>query len=252
MSASIYYFAVRLFEQERFAQAYRLTAYGLRENPEDGQLWELKGMIHHVQNEHSECIDALQTAARFTCLKPVCRSTLADGLARTGRINKARRHYMAVFDDPGLSVTLLPYVATGLAYIQEWNLCATVCRHWCKTCPDLSEPALRLAFALGNSGADVQEVTDVAWHSVALSRDRLNTRVSIAILLMNMNQGEEAYRFVCSLLRYDLNLIGCGCALEILQDIYTMADDSVRSAWCREIIRTAAEHNPDGSTDAGD
>lgn len=234
--SDIYQSAVKLFQQEFFDESLRVTEYGLRHRPNDARLWELKGLIHRIQQDAEACLHALQQAGERTRLRPVAKCALADCLAYYGNMLKARQLYLCVYDDPFVSADTLQSVAEGLAYIEEWSLCAMVCREWCHERPTDSRSWFQCAFAVANSGGDPDEILPIAWKGVHHSDDQLSYRISFAILMTHLGKPDYAYQFVSSLSRYDLSLAGCTCAVRHLRDIYNEVQDQQRHDWCEKLL----------------
>ncbi len=232
--SDVYESALTLYNQRLFNMSLGLLELGLEDNPDDGRLWELKGLIHRIQQEPGCCREALVKAASHISLTPKARCTLADCQAHYGHRLAARQLYLEVFDDPDSPIELLRDVASGLACINEWGLAANVCREWCQECPDEAEAWYKQCFALAIIEGDVGEIVHSARQAVRLEPRRVDFRTGLAVLLHAISKSQEAYELIAPLSQYDLALVRCRCDLKYLQQIYQFAGDTQRSDWCRK------------------
>lgn len=224
--------AMSLFEQEFFGDSLRLTEYGLSRDPDDGALWELKGLILRVERDVKGCLDALEKAEALMRLQPVAVCAKADCFAHLGDRLTARTLYLSVYDDPSTSAAVLSGVMEGLAFLEEWGLCATVARELCHEAPTNARAWHQLAFATAMSDGELSEITEFAHQAVSLSANPVTYRIRFAMLLYRLGEMQEAYRFVSLLSQQDLTTAGCSCALRQLRNIYHVADDLKRREWC--------------------
>ena len=237
----VYKSARSLFEKNLFDEAMTMCQFGLTLDCSHGQLLQLKGLIYWAQHDPVLCRDALEQAAVLTRLQPISKVALGESNLTLGDHHAARQLFMSAFDDPLSSERIYLLVARGLAVLEEWGLCVTVCETWVEDVRDDPRAYFHLAFATAWNDGDPEVVFRHAWRAMDLCDDLLNYRVSFAVLFFHLKRTVDSYQFVSDLSESDIVAIGCGCALRILHDIYKAAGDDQRVQWSVRILGTSSE-----------
>ena len=221
---------LELFHQGLIAEADRLAGEGLESSPDDGDLWQMHGLLRQCLGDFTGARSSLETASLLVPLSPSARCALADCYARTGQTALARDLYRHLTGDDRIPSELLAAVASGLGGLGDDEAALGVCRDLVRRDPTRHEAHFGVAYYLRRLG----HPAEAALPAVALAHELAPGvplyRVVLASLLAQAGEHEEAY----DLLRgVDPRSVGCRCCLHRMMSVFLRAGDLARFGDCR-------------------
>lgn len=225
-----------LFDYGMLREALSLAEGGLRDQPDDGRLWEVVGLIQYVRGEFKTACRAIETASLLVPLSPRAECTLAETYLHDGQGELARLIYQHLGELPNVPVHLLSQIASGLGRLGEVHLALQVCRGAARRQPDCDAPLFAMAYYMGRLRYPLEVILPVLDRAISLAPERILYRVSKAMLLERNGQSAEAYAAVRTLDVGDLQALRCGRCLARLCNLYLEAGDDRGAEACREAI----------------
>ncbi len=179
------------------AEAARLATEAVQAFPDDGDLWQLHGLLLQRQGDFKGACDALETASLLVPLTPAAQCALADCHARAGRRELARQLYLALAEDASCPTALLLSVASGLYGTGDASAALDVCLEITRREPDHHEAYFGIAYYMRRVGHEAAEILPMVARAHELSPKHPVYRVVMASFLAQVGRFDEA----CSLLR---------------------------------------------------
>ena len=221
---------LELFNQGRLVEAEELIEAGLERFPDEGDLWQLCGLLRHRGGDASGACAALETASVLVPLAPSSCCALADCYVRMGRRALARDLYRQLAGDVRCPTALLPAVASGLGSLGDDEAALGACRELARREPGCHEAHFGIGFYLRRLGHPPAAAIPPIARAQELAPRLPLYRVALAGLLTGVGRQEEAY----DLLRgVDPRLVGCRCCLGRMMAIFQHAGDRSRLDACR-------------------
>lgn len=233
----VYSLAVDLYSSGCFDDALRLTEGALVNFPEEGRLWELKGLVHRSRDECSLARSALETATLFVPLQPTGRCALADCYANTGPMRLAYEMYRSLLESVDTPLELLLPIAAGLNRVGASRLALQVCREAVRRDPDSARGWHELSSYLRDCGISPRFVLAAARKAVSLSPDEGRYRLGLISMLLQFGHRSEAKVVAARLRRGDVENACCRNRLARVAEFCAAAGNEVLAAACRERIR---------------
>jgi tetratricopeptide (TPR) repeat protein len=103
--------AAYLYEHGMYEVGLAVAQGALDEDPDNGRLWELCGLIHRVRQEFDQALHALEVASLLVPLRPVGQFALAECYGRAGHHELAQDLYTSLLDWPDVPTELLLPIA---------------------------------------------------------------------------------------------------------------------------------------------
>jgi Flp pilus assembly protein TadD len=186
-----------LFHLGRIGEAAQVAREAVRAFPDDGELWQLHGLLGQHQGDIEGACAALETAGLLVPLNPAAQCALADCHARAGRRELARELYRALAGNRSCPTALLPAVASGLGCLGDAPAALDVCRELARRKPYHHEAYFGMAYYTRQAGGEAAEVFPLVARAHELSPKHPVYRVVMACFLARSGRYDEA----CALLR---------------------------------------------------
>ena len=141
---------LELYWSGSFDQALALFHPALRDNPDDGRLWELCGLIHRSKNDCPPCLHALETEMLLVPLSFAAQCALADCYVHAERTELALDLYQHLLDQlTDLPTDLLKNVGVGFESLGELKSALRVSQEAAAREPDSAEHRYATAYFMG-------------------------------------------------------------------------------------------------------
>jgi tetratricopeptide (TPR) repeat protein len=222
-----------LFDHGMLREALRVAEGGLRQQPDDGRLWETVGLIQHARGEFKTACRAIETASLLVPLGPRAECVLAETYLHLGQGELARLIYQHLAELPKVPTHLLSQIASGLGRLGEVHAALQVCRDAARRQPDRDAPMFAMAYYMGRLRYPLEVILPVLDRAISLAPECILYRVSKAMLLERNGQPAEAFAAVRTVNVNDLCSLRCGRCLARLCNLYTEAGDDERAEACR-------------------
>ena len=217
---------LELFHQGLIAEADRLAGEGLESSPDDGDLWQMHGLLRQCLGDFTGACSSLETASLLVPLSPSARCALADCYARTGQAALARDLYRHLTGDDRIPSELLAAVASGLGGLGDDEAALGACRDLVRRDPTRHEAHFGVAYYLHRLG----HPAEAALPAVALAHELAPGvplyRVVLASLLAQAGEHEEAYDLLHGV---DPRSVGCRCCLHRMMSVFLLRETSPAS-----------------------
>lgn len=180
------------FQRGRVDEASRLAQEAVQAFPDDGELWQLHGLLRQRAGDFDAACDALETAGLLVPLNPAAQCALADCHARAGRRELARDLYKALARNRSCPTCLLPAVASGLGGTGDASTALEVCQELARREPGQHEAYFGMAYYMRQLGYRVETILPVVTRAHELAPENPVYRVLLASLLAQSGRYEEA------------------------------------------------------------
>jgi tetratricopeptide (TPR) repeat protein len=232
-SVELFRIGLALLKQGEFRQASELATSAVIDFPDDGNLWELRGVSEHHLGNHSAGQSALETASLLQPLDVGARYCLAGCYAATGSRELAVFLFQMVAEDPRAPLWLLTNISSRLGQMNEHEAALGVCRLILLRDDNRPEAHFGVAFYLRRLGAPVEVVAESAARAQELAPDVPLYRVVLASLLQELGQIEDAYDLLRQLAPES---VGCPCSLRRMMRVFDAVSDHERIKACAQRV----------------
>jgi len=232
--AELFQIGLALIRQGDYQPAAELASSAVLDFPDDGNLWELRGVALHHLGEHSAARSALETASLLQPIDVGARYCLAGCYAATGLYDLAVFVYQMVAEDGRAPLWLLPNIASKLGQLNEHQAALGVCRLILLRDDSRHEAHFGIAFYLRRLGAPLEAVVEATTRAHELAPQVPLYRVVLASLLHEMDQTEEAYDLLRQL---PPESIACPCSLRRMMLVFDAVSDHERTQACAERVQ---------------
>jgi Flp pilus assembly protein TadD len=215
-----------LIEEGRPAEADSLVSAALRSSPDDGILWQLRGLLRRERGELSAARGDLECASALVPLNPAARCALADCYVADQKPGLAELLYQGLADDPTCPTELLPPVAAGLGTVGAFAAALATCRELARREPRRHQAHFGIAFYLRKLGHPVEEVLEPARRAFELAPGSSLYRVTLSALLEHLGRRDEARALMQDV---DPGSIACSCCLRRVATLFRQAGDHRRA-----------------------
>ncbi len=198
-------------QREQLDEAIQLAEEALRQNEDDGHVWQFLGLLRHRMRDLKRAQAALETASLLVPLKPAARFALADCYLRTGLRKLAADLYDDVALDPLCPTDLLGGVAAGLGSLGRFESALEVCRSLVRREPESHEGHFGIAFYLRRLGASVAIALPSAMRAHELAPSISLYTIAVASMLAHQGRHEDARDMLRDL---DMTTVACRCCVQ--------------------------------------
>jgi tetratricopeptide (TPR) repeat protein len=212
-------------------EADRTSAIAVAEHPDDGRLWEFRGLTLLRTGDREGGCEALETAQVLVPLSPASRCALAECHARAGRRDLAENLYGQLAADPSCPSGLLPAVAAGLGALGCFRAALAACRELWRREPDCHEAIFGQAYYLRRLGAPLARIVDLVSRAHELAPGSSLYRVTLGSILAELDRRDEAYELLRGV---DPGSIGCRGCLGRMRALFEQSGDEGRAESCRQ------------------
>jgi Flp pilus assembly protein TadD len=227
------------FRDGEFDKAVHACRWGLTVYPDDGRLWEVRGLSHWMRGDLASALRALETASVLVPLDPLAQLALAAAYAWADKPDLARTVYRHLAGLPGFPVPLLPRLAAGLGRVGEYAAALLVCEEIVEVRPDYHPAWFGIAFYRRKLGRSVGDAIAPLARAATLAPDEDVYRLNLAGCHAQAGDFPAAYRVAATV---DVASIRCPNWLRLMLPVFDAAGDAGRRDACRRQL--------DGSGDA--
>lgn len=215
-------------------RALQACESGLSCDPDDGALWELKGLLLGASGYFESARHAFEVAMSLVPLSPEAWQVLADCYARQDDIRSAHAilYDLVRRDDVAPQILLRAAVIWDDMRLPKYSLAA--CRKALRCDEGSAQAWYELGYYMRRCGYPPHLVASAARRAVDLAPDCLNYRMGLAGFLSMTGLSSEAYQVAAVLTPARIQGVNCLCCLEKLERIFEVAGDSERALACRQ------------------
>lgn len=225
--------------------AAALLASAQVESPDDGGLWEFRGLTLTQLKRYPEACHALETASLLAPLSVCGQCGLAQCYLELDRRELARFMFRGLASRRDCPTACLAEIAAGLGRLGELELALQVCREASAREPESDEPLYGMAYYMRKLKYPAALVRAVVARAHRLAPDSTVYRVALAILHEELGDWEQAHAVVRGM---PPNRVCCAHCVAHLQTICEMAGDEPAAAACRRrLAELAARPAPRGA-----
>lgn len=241
-----------LLQAGDFEEAIRLADCGLRSFPEEGRLWELRGIAQGCRLCVREALASLDRASSMVPLSVFGQIALAGCFVRCNRLHSAQclAHFLASRDE--FPLRLLADLAQGFdrAGRPEWSL--EVCRAAVRRVPDCHPAVFAIAHYLWILDYPVEAIVPVLQQAFELCPEKTLYRVDLALLSGRCGRAADAYQLLVDVDLRELLELHCPRRLNDLAWFFGQMGDEVRASACQarvdQLAHTCLGPGPDEGT----
>jgi tetratricopeptide (TPR) repeat protein len=231
-----------MLEAGDFDEAFGLAEGGLRFYPDDGRLWEMRGIALGCRREIREAMTSLETASTLVPLTISGQMVLAACYFRTGNLESAECIYEYLATRTDIPIKLLPDLARGLDQVGKPELALQACRVAVGRVPECDSAWFAMAFFMTKLDYPVEQVVEVVRRAFDLSPTHVLYRVDLALLLARCGRQEEAHRLLAVVDLSELLHIHCPPRLAGLLALFQQMNDESRAAACQSRLSGILGH----------
>jgi thioredoxin-like negative regulator of GroEL len=222
--------AQSLLDSDQLTEAESVIDDLLKNFPDHGPAWAVKGDIRHRRADHQGCVDALEAASLRMELSAENQLQLAECYAKVGRCDLAKWLLRDIPAKPDSTDCIIMKTAASLGRLGESALSLDLCLLVHRRSPHRHEAAFGVAYYMNRIGKEASEVVPYLRAAYELAPDNVMYRVSLALCLDRLQRTEEAYRIVADL---DLHRVEWPHCLTRLMEIFASAGDQSRYLDCQ-------------------
>lgn len=220
----------------------------LARGPDDGHLWESRGMLLYHAGRLAEALHDVEQAQLLVPLEPAARFVMAECLRLLDHEDLAGDVYLALADDCPPTDELLPLVQRGLGQLGMWPEVARLCRWVLEHVPDDDLQVYLLSQAALQMDQPPQAVVPLLRRAVYLAPSVQRYRAALVIQLVEMRRCDDAYRELRQLPVAALEDICCkGCLRRLLELAMAYGDSPRAGAFAAQL----ASFVPPSATEQG-
>lgn len=223
--------ALELYERGFARAAIDVLEAELRRNPDEGDLWRLRGVLLNRQGRAEEAFEDIQRALTLVPLGYEGLLVLAGGYLRQGHRAAAASLLSDLTSDERFPAELWEGLYNGLCALERWQAALAVCRRAARMRPDDDAICFAAANTLGRLGRPPQLSLNMLRRAIGLNPAEPRYRVSLSMQLVRMGQVHEGYRIFCELTRDEVEGINCRCCLHKALHLCIERGDCERSSW---------------------
>ncbi|QDU26812.1 hypothetical protein ETAA8_18950 [Anatilimnocola aggregata] len=241
--------AAALYRRGFHEEALDAIENSLASSPDDGRLWELRGLVLRATGNIPLACDSLEHASLLVPLSSGGQVTLADCLARTGHGNVAICIAEHIISLANVDWSLLLYLAQVCDQCGRTDLSSELCREVNWRVPTCHQAYYDLGYYLGRERRPLPEIEAAARQAIELAPQVANYRVGLASLLWQQGDAPAAFGEANVLTETELKQLTCECCLRRLVKIYWNASAFAKSSACverlAELEQSSRQARPD-------
>src|SRR6202008_164145 len=136
--------------------------------PDEGRLWELRGLILRARGDLAQACDSLEHASLLGPLSSSGQLTLADCCARLGQRGLALLVGQHLLARGRLDASLLLYLAHIFDRCEQPSVSVEICRLACLRAPGFHQACFDLGYFLGRDGQPADQIEAAARRAIEL------------------------------------------------------------------------------------
>jgi tetratricopeptide (TPR) repeat protein len=233
--------AFALLEAGDFDEAVGLAECGLRSYPDEGRLWELRGIAQGCRLCVREALGSLERASLLVPLSPFGQIALAGCYVQCNHLRSAGCIYAFLVTRDDLPPSLLADLAEGFDHAGQPEWALEVCRAAVRRVPDCHPALFAIAHYLSKLDHPADEIVPVLQRAFDLCPDEVLYRVDLALLLARCGQVHEAYLLLVDADLEELLKLHCPPRLNELTQVFRQQGDQMRARACEARLRQVGE-----------
>ncbi len=228
--------ASSLFKRGFHEEALEVIDEQLGHSPDEGRLWELRGLILRAMGKLALACDSLEHASLLIPLSASGQLTLADCCSRLDQRDLALLVGQHLLARGQLDPSLLLHLAHIFDRCGQPSVSVEICRLACRRDPGFHQAAFDTGYFLGRNGQPAEEIEAAAREAIRIAPHHVNYRVALAVFLWQHERGDEALAEVEFLTLEQLGKLSCACCLGKLVSIYEHGAAEEQCRACAERI----------------
>lgn len=241
---------VALLKDGRYQESLELACLQLQRSPDNGKLWEIRGLAHDALGHGASAIDALENATLLVPLSAAGQCVLAKCYESAGKRALARDMYHYLLSLESLPDSLWGVIAAGLGRVGDAALALEACRRAAARELDSGQPFFGMAHYMARLNYPLETIAAVLRKAVDIEPDRFPYRFALATVCRQLGRRDEAYQAIRAAVNTErLREIRCARCLRGLETILREAGDDVLSGVCRRHlaeIKSCGQPDDDG------
>jgi tetratricopeptide (TPR) repeat protein len=193
---SVYQAAVLAYDTGDFSQAATVAQYGLLASPDDGRLWEIRGLALYELSDVPGATVAVEHASWRVPLSALGQLVLADCYTAADKPELAWTILTFLAEPDRCPQPLLPKVSAGLGRIGAYTLALEVCERLTALRPTYHPAWFGVAFYRQKLNRPAEDLIDPLFAALQLAPDALTYRLSLAGICDDLGWYPMAYRVV--------------------------------------------------------
>ncbi|WP_165227852.1 tetratricopeptide repeat protein [Aquisphaera insulae] len=234
------------FHRGEVFEADRVATHAVEQHPDDGELWQIHGLICARLGDFEAACDALETAAVLVPLNPAAQCALAECHARAGRVDLARGLYRGLVRRPDCPTGLLPSAASGLGRIGDNESALEACHALARRDGRRHEAFFGIAYYMRLIGHDALEILPAAARAHELAPDCPSYRTLYASLLSQVGREGQARELLRGLRPDSVRCAGCLRRIMAILSRGDRADAAALQSFQVQAARLAGAGGPCG------
>lgn len=216
----------------------------LKRTSEDGQAWELLGVLAFARVDLTLAQSATEQASLRIPLSPRGQLVLAKCYDHFGHREAAAAIYRHVATLDNLDHDLLDPLASGLGRCGECEQALEVCRLAARQRPDCAAPLLGIVHYMRRLRRPVAQILPAMFRAHHLEPQNAEYRITLAWMLHETGNTPEAAALLEPVAYDEFSCVRC---LTLMQHIFDSIGDEERATVCRTRLMVLASQRSGGS-----
>lgn len=185
--------ALARFKDGALRESIRILSNALAQTPNNGKLWELRGIVLHTLGDIGNAKHAIEVAALLIPLSASSQCVLARCYAATGHNDLALDMLQQLMSLEELPDDLLPAISAGLGAVGNFHLALKACRRAATAGVDAGQPFYGMAHYMGRLDYPLEMIASVLRRAIELEPERFQYRFALAKAYQTLGYADEAY-----------------------------------------------------------
>lgn len=226
--------AVRLLSLGEHFLAERTANVGLRLNPDDGVLRQIRGIARHHLDQFDQAIEDLEVAMSIIPLSALAMWCLADSFRRSSKRKRAFDAYLWLISRKDCPPSLLARTAVGLGRMGEDELALTACEAIVERYPESPIGHGGMAYYMSRLGYSTRAILPRAMKACELAPANKDFKAQLGILLSVAGQHDKAKSVLTEL---TTETVGCPhLSTRIARAFESSGDPLKAGAWWKHAV----------------
>lgn len=200
----------------------------LQRTPDEGRLWELKGLILHKSNCPLHAVAAFENASLLVPLSTAGQMAWADSYLLMGKPERALPLVPHLIRRADLPTACLPLLAGRFARFGATSGAQLVCRAWVRRQPQSDAAHFALAVNMIRLDQSPPRVLRVLRKAIALAPHCWRYQFTLAQYLLQYEGAPSAYETLMAIPCSALALLPCRCCVDRLYELCLQFEDYER------------------------
>lgn len=229
--------AVRHLEMGEHYLAARFATQGLRQDPDLGSLWQLRGIARYYLGDFRGSVEDFETSLCLCVLNPCSLWCMSASYVELGQYRSARDGLIALLRHKQRPNSLLYPTAGLFSRMGDNELALQSCEELARKEPSSAVAYYGQALFMSRMGYPPLTIRSRLWKACELSPDSIEYRVALGTVLSSSGDFQEAID-VLSSLRLD-SVLSSHLASRIARAVESAGDRERASLWWARSLRLA-------------